>query len=144
MRRAQRGDVPAIIALLMDDDLGKLRETADASAYDQAFAAIDADPNQLLTIADLDGKIVGCFQLTFIPGLSRGGQWRGHIEAVRVARALRGRGIGHAMMAWAIAECRKRGCGLVQLTTDKARTDGHRCYQSFGFVPSHEGMKLRL
>jgi len=144
MRPAERGDIPAIIALLADDDLGKLRETADTSAYERAFAAIEADPNQRLVVAENDGNIVGCFQLTFIPGLSRGGQWRGNIEAVRVARGSRGQGIGRAMMDWAIEACRQRGCGLVQLTTDKARTDAHRFYESLGFQASHEGMKLRL
>ena len=144
MRPAERGDIPAIIALLVDDDLGKLRETAGGSAYERAFAAIEADPNQCLVVAENDGKIVGCFQLTFIPGLSRGGQWRGQIEAVRVQRALRGQGIGRAMMDWAIEQCRERNCGLVQLTTDKARSDAHRFYESLGFTATHEGMKLRL
>lgn len=144
IRRATRGDIPVILALLMDDDLGKLQETADALAYERAFEVIDGDSNQLLAIAERDGSVIGCFQLTFIPGLSRGGQWRGHIEAVRVARSLRGQGIGHVMMQWAIDQCRSRGCGLVQLTTDKARSDAHRFYENLGFTASHEGMKLRL
>jgi GNAT superfamily N-acetyltransferase len=48
------------------------------------------------------------------------------------------------MMGWAIGEARRRGCGLVQLTTDKARPDAHRFYERLGFVASHQGMKLRL
>lgn len=144
MRRAQRGDIPAIMALLVDDDLGKLRETAEASTYERAFDTIDKDPNQLLAVAVMDRMIAGCFQLTFIPGLSRGGQWRGHIEAVRVVRSLRGQGIGHTMIGWAIEQCRLRGCGLVQLMADKARVDAHRFYQSLGFEVSHEGLRLRL
>jgi GNAT superfamily N-acetyltransferase len=48
------------------------------------------------------------------------------------------------MMGWAIEEARRRGCGLVQLTTDKARPDAHRFYERLGFVASHQGMKLRL
>jgi hypothetical protein len=42
------------------------------------------------------------------------------------------------------AEARRRGAGLVQLTTGKSRPDAHRFYQRFGFAASHEGMKLRL
>ena len=38
------------------------------------------------------------------------------------------------MMQWAIDEARRRGCALVQLTTDKSRTDAHRFYQRLGFV----------
>lgn len=48
------------------------------------------------------------------------------------------------MIEWAIDQCRERGCGLVQLTTDKARSDALRFYQSLGFADSHEGLKLSL
>jgi GNAT superfamily N-acetyltransferase len=48
------------------------------------------------------------------------------------------------MFDWVIAECRRRGCGLIQLTTDKRRTDARRFYESLGFTASHEGMKLTL
>jgi GNAT superfamily N-acetyltransferase len=146
-RAATVEDLPAIIALLMDDDLGKLREdlaTPLNPRYRAAFEAIDGDPNQLLAVADAGGKVVGCLQITFIPGLSRLGMWRGQIEAVRVAATQRGSGIGKAMMVWAIEQCRERGCGLVQLTTDKRRTDAHRFYAGLGFEASHEGMKLSL
>ncbi len=143
-RRAGAEDIPAILALLMDDDLGKLRERPADPAHAVAFAAIDSDPNQLLGVAETEGQVAGCFQLTFIPGLSRGGMWRGQIEAVRVARRLRGRGIGAAMMHWALAQCRTRGCGLVQLTSDKRRADAHRFYERLGFTASHEGLKLPL
>lgn len=144
MRRATAADVPVIVDLMQDDDLGKLRETAADQRHADAFKAIDGDDNQLLAVAELDGRIVGCFQLTFIPGLSRHGAWRGQIEAVRVARELRGRGLGRQMMQWAIDRCRERNCALVQLTSDLARPDAHRFYEGLGFTASHAGFKLRL
>jgi GNAT superfamily N-acetyltransferase len=61
-----------------------------------------------------------------------------------VAARARGRGLGAAMIGWAVDESRRRGCGLVQLTTDKSRTDARRFYERLGFVASHEGMKLAL
>jgi GNAT superfamily N-acetyltransferase len=76
--------------------------------------------------------------------MSRLGMWRGQIEAVRIASSLRGSGVGKAMMQWAIEQCRARGCGLVQLTTDKQRPDAHRFYEALGFQATHEGMKLSL
>ncbi len=109
-----------------------------------AFDAILADPNQLLAVAETAGSVVGVLQLTFIPGLSRLGMTRGQIEAVRIAASDRSAGLGQAMFEWAIAECRNRGCGLVQLTTDAARPDAHRFYERLGFKPSHVGYKLTL
>jgi ribosomal protein S18 acetylase RimI-like enzyme len=147
IRKATRADLPAIIAMLADDELGKSREdvsTPPSPAYVAAFAAMDADPNQFMAVAELGGEIVGCLQITYIPGLSRKGMWRGQIESVRVAHAQRGSGLGHKLFEWAIEECRKRGCGLVQLTTDKSRTDAKRFYERLGFVAEHEGMKLAL
>lgn len=131
----------------MDDVLGRTREVSSepgAEPHMAAFAAIDGDPHQLLAVA-ADGKeIVGTLQLSFMPGLARKGAWRGQIEAVRVASARRGGGIGKAMIEWAITECHHRGCRYVQLTTDKRRTDAHRFYEKLGFVASHLGYKLAI
>lgn len=149
LRRATRDDVAAIVALLIDDPLGATREGRDGGASDlapyvDAFDAIDMDPQQLLIVAEEGARVVGTLQLTFIPGLSRRGSWRAQIEAVRVAADWRGGGLGAAMMRWAIAAARARGCAVVQLTTDKSRADAHRFYDRLGFAASHEGYKLAL
>jgi GNAT superfamily N-acetyltransferase len=146
LRRATVADLPALVALLADDPLGTARETADGdlAPYRRAFALLDADPAHLL-VAAVDGDtLVGTLQLTVLPGLARRGALRAQIEAVRVAGAARGRGLGEAMIGWAVEEARRRGCALVQLTTDKSRADAHRFYERLGFVASHEGMKLQL
>lgn len=146
-RRAAATDLPAIIALLADDAFGQQREEPTMPpqpAYLAAFGAIDRDPNQLLAVVERAGQIIGCLQLSFIPGLSRRGLWRGQIESVRVAASERGAGTGRALFEWAIAQCRDKGCGLVQLTTDKQRADARRFYESLGFKATHEGMKLDL
>ena len=146
-RDAIEADLSAIVALLADDPLGAAREapaTELPAAYAEAFAAIAADPNNRLIVADDEGAVVGCLQLTFIPGLTYTGGWRAQIEGVRIARSQRGRGLGRAMFDWAIEEARTRGCRLVQLTTNKARPDALRFYESLGFTASHEGMKLDL
>ncbi|MDJ0388409.1 GNAT family N-acetyltransferase [Roseomonas sp. E05] len=146
-RPARRSDLPAIVALLAEDALGSQREvvsTPPDPRYLSAFEAIAADPNQMLAVADEGEEVTGTLQISFLPGLARKGAWRGQIEAVRVAASRRGSGLGQRMLAWAVAECRARGCGLVQLTSDKSRTDAHRFYERLGFLASHEGYKLAL
>jgi len=131
--------------MLADDALGAAREDAGLPldpGYIRAFAAIAADPNQMLAVAEEDGAVVGTLQLTFIPGLSYKGAWRGQIEAVRVAASRRGQGLGARMIRWALDECRARGCRLVQLSTNMSRTDAHRFYERLGFSRSHFGYKL--
>jgi GNAT superfamily N-acetyltransferase len=146
-REARRTDVPAIVALLADDPLGAGRETVGEdvdAAYWRAFEVIDADERNALVVADHDGEVVGTMQLTFIPGLSRRGAERAQLEGVRVRADQRGAGLGRRMIEWAIDQARERGCALVQLNTDKSRTEAHRFYASLGFRASHEGLKLNL
>jgi GNAT superfamily N-acetyltransferase len=144
IRRARAGDVPAIVAMLADDPLGAKRESPGDPAYAAAFEEIDADPRQLLAVAELAGEVVGTLQLSFIPGLSRRGASRALIEAVRVRSDQRGGGLGRHLAKWAIDTSRDRGASVVQLTTDASRTDAHRFYERLGFVASHVGMKLFL
>jgi GNAT superfamily N-acetyltransferase len=146
-RRARRADVEAIVRLLADDPLGTKRERFELplpESYLRAFEAIDADPNNELVVACLGTEVVGVLQITFIPYLTYRGGWRALIEAVRVDSRQRSQGLGKIMFEWAIARARERGCHLVQLTTDKARADAKRFYESLGFVASHEGMKLLI
>jgi GNAT superfamily N-acetyltransferase len=148
LRQAEVGDILAIVDLLSADQLGVTRDAVhtaqDLAAYQRAFRAIDADPAHLLVVAQAGRHLVATMQLSFIPGLARRGGLRAQIEAVRVHESCRGRDLGAAMMGWAVGEARRRGCVLVQLTTDKSRLDAHRFYRQLGFVASHEGMKLRL
>lgn len=148
LRRAVAADVPTIVSLLAADQLGATRDGVttpdELASYQRAFREIDRDPAHLLVVAQSGADVVATLQLSFIPGLARHGALRAQIEAVRVHEPYRSRGLGAAMMGWAIEEARRRGCGLVQLTTDKARPDAHRFYERLGFVASHQGMKLRL
>lgn len=146
-RSALRADVPAIVGLLADDPLGSGRETVSEevdAAYWRAFDVLEADPRTSVIVAELAGEIVGTMHLIVFPTLSRRGAWRMEIEAVRVSAGHRGAGLGRRMISWALAEARAQGCELVQLTTDKRRSDARRFYESLGFAATHEGMKLAL
>jgi GNAT superfamily N-acetyltransferase len=146
VRLARRGDVPAIVALLADDMLGKGRENAsDLERYYAAFDAMDAEPTNNLYVVETDAlPVAGTFQLIYMQGLSLGACKRAEIEAVRVHADLRGKGVGKKMFAWAIEKAREDGCGVIQLTTNKARTDGQRFYDQLGFEASHVGYKMTL
>jgi GNAT superfamily N-acetyltransferase len=146
-RPAIQTDLPVIVRMLAQDELGAQRERFETplpEAYYAAFEAIAADPNQELIVADLDGEVVGTLQLTYLPTLSYQGGTRAQVESVRVLEQVRGRGIGARMMAWAIERARQRGCHLMQLTSHQSRADAHRFYERLGFTKSHIGMKIYL
>ncbi|MFH8657690.1 GNAT family N-acetyltransferase [Streptomyces afghaniensis] len=145
IRAAVADDVPAIVAMLADDPLGAQRESPDdLTPYLTALERLSADPNQRLVVAVREGRVVGTLQLTIIPGLSRRGATRSIIEGVRIHADERGSGLGTQLIEWAIDESRDQGCQLVQLTSDKTRTDAHRFYERLGFTASHTGFKLPL
>lgn len=145
LRPATRSDLPAVLALLVDEervvDPGEIVVT---EAYERAFRAIDMDPRNEILVLDDDGTVVGCLQVTYIPGLGRGGVERALIEAVRIRADRRGGGLGRTLMVHAITRARSRGCELMQLTSNKERKSAHRFYTALGFARSHEGFKIAL
>ena len=148
IRPARRDDVGAIVGMLADDPLGSARERIERplpESYVKAFEALDRDPNIELVVAqDGEGAVVGCLQLCILPGLSSQGASRGLIEDVRVASHCRGRGIGEAMVQWAVGQARAKGCKLVELLTHHTRVDAQRFYERLGFARSHVGMTMRF
>jgi GNAT superfamily N-acetyltransferase len=146
-RDASAADLPALIALLDDDDLSRGREDSSLpldARYLAAFAAVESDPNQRLIVAEQDGAIVGTMQLCFLPGIAFRGAWRGQIEAVRIAAPVRGAGLGSQMIEWAVERCRERGCRMVQLMSMQTRTGAHRFYERLGWSKSHYGFKRAI
>ncbi|MFF9765278.1 GNAT family N-acetyltransferase [Streptomyces sp. NPDC014636] len=146
LRPANRADLPAVLALLAgEEQVVDPATMVVTEAYERAFVAIDTDPrNEMLVLVDGGGAAVGCLQVTYIPGLGKGGAERALVEAVRIRADRRGDGLGRILMAQTITRARLRGCTLVQLTSNKQREDAHRFYAALGFARSHEGFKLAL
>jgi len=148
LREAVAEDVPALVELLAADQLGATRDGItsqdDMRAYLRAFSVLNADPAHLLLLGANGDDVIATMQLSFLPGLARRGALRAQIEAVRVREDYRGKGIGAAMIEWAIHEAQRRGCALVQLMTDNSRDQAHRFYKRLGIVASHQGLKLKI
>lgn len=145
-RPVAAADLPFIMALVIADSVVDTGDdpTAADPAYRRALAEIDQNPNEEMWIAEDSGVPVGCFQLSFTPGLLRRGAWRATIELVHIVPERRNGGLGGQLIGFAIERCRARHCDIVQLTSNKQRTDAHRFYERLGFARSHEGFKLYL
>ena len=146
-RNAMEEDIPALVNLLFDDDLGSTREDISMPLnprYTDTFHGIERDPNNELTIVDNNGELIGMLQLTFIPYLTHTGSWRCLIEGVRIHKKFRGQGLGTIIFKWAINRAKEKKCNIVQLASDKQRPDALRFYQSLGFRATHEGFKLKI
>ncbi|OBZ96321.1 acetyltransferase [Pararhizobium polonicum] len=147
IRTAERDDLPDVIALFAADTIGGHGDTNDPAAfadYLAAFERIAATPSETLYVAELDGEVVATFQTTILTTLVGRGSSNMMIEAVQTRQDMRGRGIGEAMMRFAIGEARRLGLSKVQLSSNRERRDAHRFYERVGFEPSHLGFKIRL
>lgn len=146
-RQATHEDLPEIVRMLADDFLGATRERYEnplPESYLRAFEEIEADRNNELIVAEMDGAVVGTLQITFTPSISFQGGKRATVESVRVDAKYRGRGIGKELMLFAIGRAKAENCVSMQLTTNMERTDAHRFYENLGFKKSHLGMKISL
>jgi GNAT superfamily N-acetyltransferase len=146
-RLATRADLPSIVRMLADDDLGSQREIFEdplPESYYSAFEQIDDDPNHELIVAERDGEVIGTLHLMFLPSVSFQGGLRAQVESVRVGKRFQSQGTGSQMMKWSIERAKQRGAHVIQLTTHKTRVDAHRFYERLGFKGSHLGMKLSL
>ena len=146
-RVAKQEDLPAIVRMLSDDELGSQRERYEdplPESYYKAFEQIDRDANHELIVAERNGEVIGTLHLMFLPSLSFQGGLRAQVESVRVDGSQRGRGLGSEMMQWTIERARARGAHVIQLTTHSSRAEAHRFYERLGFKGTHLGMKLRL
>ena len=146
-RAAEEKDIPYLVQMLSDDELGAAREDNSLPVnqrYLSAFQSIKKDPNNELTVVISDDDLIGMLQLTFIPYLTHIGSWRCQIEGVRISPKYRGMKLGTEFLNWAIERARVRQCSLVQLTSDKQRVDALRFYETLGFKATHEGFKLKL
>jgi GNAT superfamily N-acetyltransferase len=147
IRPAVREDLPEIVRMLADDELGSQREKCEdplPRSYYTAFEQIERDPNHQLIVAESDAGVIGTLHLTFLPSISYQGGLRAQVESVRVDKRYRNRGIGRQMMEWTIERARERGACFIQLTSHLSRKDAHRFYERLGFKGSHLGMKLDL
>ena len=146
-REATESELPHLIELLASDPIGKSRETVQSPpliAYQNAFKAIVRSEHNELIVADFCDSIIGMMQLTYIPYLTHKGSWRCLIEGVRIDKQYRGKGYGRQMFSWAIERAKQKHCRMVQLTSDKQRSEALAFYRSLGFIDSHEGFKLKL
>jgi GNAT superfamily N-acetyltransferase len=146
-RLAKRTDLPSIVRLLADDELGSQREQYEdplPEVYYSAFEQIESDPNHELIVAERNGEVIGTLHLMLLPSISYQGGLRAQIESVRMDKQFQSRGIGSAMMQWSMQRAKQRGAHIVQLTTHKSREDAHRFYERLGFKGTHLGMKLNL
>jgi GNAT superfamily N-acetyltransferase len=145
VRSAAASDLPAILNLLAEDAIRYTDEPAGITERQRAaITEIIADPNAELLVGEIAGRVVSTATVRYLRILTMDGGLICQIEAVRAASDLRGQGLGRQLIEHIIAAARVRGCGRVQLTSNRQRTRAREFYERIGFEASHIGFKLLL
>ncbi|MBT9516750.1 MAG: GNAT family N-acetyltransferase [Methyloversatilis discipulorum] len=97
------------------------------------FRKIMRYPDYRIFVAECDGDRVGTFALIIVDGLAHGGRPHAVVEDVVVAPGHRQRGVGQAMMRYAMDCCAEAGCYKLALSSHTRREKAHRFYELLGF-----------
>lgn len=98
-----------------------------------AFDEILRSPAFKLVVAESNDTLVGSCYLNVIPNMTRAGRPYALIENVITDAALRNKGIGKAVMAFAVELAVNEGCYKVMLMTGRKDPQVHTFYESCGF-----------
>ena len=83
-------------------------------------------------VSELGGEVVGVTALSVMPTLHRPTSV-GRMSVLVVSEAVRGRGVGRALVAAAEARLAERGCALVEVTSNQRRVEAHAFYEGLGY-----------
>ncbi|MEJ7812152.1 MAG: GNAT family N-acetyltransferase [Gemmatimonadaceae bacterium] len=137
VRAARVDDAPALAALLTE-----LGYPAPASTLAERLAALLwAGEVALLAVRGTDA--LGLLTIHVTPVLHRPTPV-GRLTALVVAERARGQGVGRALVRAGERILAERGCALVEVTSNRARTDAHAFYERLGYETTSLRFKRSL
>lgn len=145
LREATPADIPALSSLGRDSfvaKFGHMYRAEDLAAFlaethsREAVATELADPARRYCLAELDGALAGYCKLAIPSSLAAHDSARRPIEIKQLytAPGLTGKGIGAALMDWALAEARAHAADAIQLSVWSGNGDAQRFYARYGFA----------
>ena len=123
------------------ESLDSLKQASDIekSKAKEIFEKINANPDHIIAVAEVDGKIVGATTLIIEPKFIHNGGVVGHIEDVVVNKDFQGKKIGEKIMRYLIEIAKNRGCYKTILDcTD----DVNPFYEKLGFKQVANELRL--
>jgi GNAT superfamily N-acetyltransferase len=130
IRQAAKDDLAAILALYTEVGDAESLELREAERILERMACY---PSYDVYVAEREGQVVGTFALLIMDNLAHCGAPSGIVEDVVVHPDWQGRGVGKAMMQFAMDRCAEAGCYKLALSSNIVREGAYRFYESLGF-----------
>jgi GNAT superfamily N-acetyltransferase len=126
IRPATGADAAACAALLTAEGYpaGESDMVARLAAYDDGFSAV--------LVAEAKGEVVGFAAVHLMPRFEHGDRIA-RVLALVVDEGVRERGVGHELMGAAEQHARRHGCGFIEVTAGRHRSDALQLYESVGY-----------
>jgi ribosomal protein S18 acetylase RimI-like enzyme len=145
LRPARPADAPALAQLSREAFVaafGHLYREEDLAAFlaehktIERYEQVMADSGTRIQIAEAEGTLAGYCQLRRPSHFASESDASNPIELQQLytAPGMTGRGIGAALMAWALESAQKLGCDAVQLSVWSGNFGAQRFYQRYGFA----------
>ncbi|MBM3895520.1 MAG: GNAT family N-acetyltransferase [Thaumarchaeota archaeon] len=105
----------------------------------QIYAKIKSNPDHVIFVAVLDGKVVGSTTMIVEPKFIHDGGHVGHIEDVVVAKEYQGKGIGEKLVGALLDYAKKNNCYKTILD---CKDDVKPFYEKIGFKKEANCMRF--
>lgn len=139
LRKASASDTDTVYRLITE-----LKQTEyDRQRFAESFRRNLQNPSYHYQLAFLNGEAVGLIGMQIQFPLNQN-HWTGEVQELVVAPQSRGQRVGQALLAWAEHTARQQGASVMELSSNKVRTDAHRFYRREGYQQSHFRFKKVL
>lgn len=137
IRKLQKGDLQKGFLTSLDS-LRKASDLDMAQAI-KIFEKITSNPDHIVLVAELDGRIAGCITLLIEQKFIHRGGKIAHMEDLAVDERYQGRDIGQQLMEHAINYAKTRGCyKIVLVCPDNVKA----FHERFGFKPHENALRF--
>ncbi len=143
IREAVDEDVEDLLRLYIDLELQEYKRMSKDMAK-KMLAKIRTYPEYKVFVAIYNGEAIGTFSLLILDGIPHNGEPSGLVEYVVTKKEYQGKGIGKAMMQYAMDYCRQRRCFKLVLSSNIKREAAHRFYESLGFEKAGYSFAIKI
>lgn len=130
IRDAQRGDEPAVVALIQEMAAGDGGSSPLGAAFVTAYLS---NPGSGILLAELEGEVAGLLSYSLRPDLYHAAP-AALAEELVVHAPLRGRGVGGALLQAFLARAAEKGCVEVSIAVMPDNQEAQRLYRAHGLT----------
>jgi ribosomal protein S18 acetylase RimI-like enzyme len=132
IRDAHEEDIDSILNIYSQPtvDNGVVLRTDEAK---EIFETINSYPSYTIYVAEVNAQVIGTIAVLIMDNIGHSGKKSAVLESIAVLPESQGKGVGKAMLKYAIEVCKNSECYKITLSANKKRVSAHKFYETLGF-----------